>query len=479
MWLLPTSLPAVLLPMALLAQSPFATIGDPHARAEAIRNARQRLSTRTDAAAIAQWYDILAKMHLSKDPDLKGVIQGLRALNLYDNESWINLVFLGYAYLGASESGREFRNELERRRPDSNWAIQAAIQQWEEEHKPRSTAQAGFTEWAIARLAFLKGLHEERPHSEAATREYLLAALPYESRLLTDDALAVADLTLEAGRVLPYDPRFQVARIYLDHHVRLEEVPRLLNEGVHQVQLRLRDRLANSKYAEVANREIVLVQLQAHIDLAEYWLQKNELERARSAVRQAGGDLTRLAPASDGPRNWSKIIKSDQELWLSLAKRAGVEVEPIFALKEVDWASVKRVTLGDFEATDFDGRRWSLQDWKGKVVLVNLWATWCAPCRAELPYLQKLHEAFHDRGDRLIISINVDSDTELARRLVREQGYSFPVLNSRRLADRIDFVNGVPQNRIIDNQGRLLVEPVEGTGDAWVARVKALMNQMK
>ena len=148
-------------------------------------------------------------------------------------------------------------------------------------------------------------------------------------------------------------------------------------------------------------------------------------------------------------------------------------------MKEVDWAKVERVPLGNFEATDLDGRRWSMQDWKGKVVLVNIWATWCAPCRAELPYLQKLQEAFHGRADRLIISIDVDSDVGLARRLVREQGYTFPVLSSRTLADRIGFVNGVPQNRLVDMQGRLLVEPVEGTGDAWVAKVKGLMDQQK
>ena len=138
-----------------------------------------------------------------------------------------------------------------------------------------------------------------------------------------------------------------------------------------------------------------------------------------------------------------------------------------------------RISLTDFQATDLTGRRWTLQDWKGKVVLVNMWATWCTPCRAELPYIQKLHEAFRGRLDRIVISIDVDSDRELARRLVREHGYTFPVLNSRRLADHINFENGMPQNRIVDAQGRLLVEPVEGTGDAWVGMVKALMDEVK
>ena len=86
---------------------------------------------------------------------------------------------------------------------------------------------------------------------------------------------------------------------------------------------------------------------------------------------------------------------------------------------------------------------------------------------------------FRGRLDRIVISVDVDSNAELARRLVREHGYTFPVLNSRPLADHIDFVNGVPQNRIVDAQGRLLIEPVEGTGDAWVEMVKTLMDKVK
>ncbi len=130
------------------------------------------------------------------------------------------------------------------------------------------------------------------------------------------------------------------------------------------------------------------------------------------------------------------------------------------------------------QADPFSGCLFVFRGRGNQFLSVNLWATWCTPCRAELPYIQKLHEAFHDRADRLVISINVDSDTDLARRLVREQGHTFPVVTSRSLADQIDFVNGVPQNRLVDRAGQLLIEPVEGTGDGWVDAVKALMNEI-
>ena len=479
MWFFRTGLLPLLLAAATPAQTPFSMIAEPWARAEAVRTARKQLTGRTDPAAISQWNSVLAEMHLANDPELRSVVQSLRALNLYDNGSWINLVNIGYAYLGDSESARQLRTELARRRPDSSWAIQAVIQQWESTHRPRGTTQEDFAQWEEARLAFLERLHEQKPHSEAVATEYLRAALPYESRLPADKALAVADLALQAGRFVPYDPRFEVARIYLDHHVRLDEVPRLLNEAVQKVQRDFRDRLASGKDVEAANQEVVRTQLQAHSDLAEYWLQKKDIEQARIAARQAGADLTRLALADDERPDRRAILDAEQKLWANLAKRVGIEAGPMLPVKPVDWAKVQRVPLGDFAATGLDGRHWSLQDWKGNVVLVNMWATWCAPCRAELPYIQKLHEAFRDRPGRLVISIDVDSDSELARRLVREHRYTFPVLSSRRLADRIDFVNGVPQNRIVDTQGRLLAEPVEGTGDTWVAKIIALMDQVK
>jgi cytochrome c biogenesis protein CcmG/thiol:disulfide interchange protein DsbE len=270
-----------------------------------------------------------------------------------------------------------------------------------------------------------------------------------------------------------------VTEIYLHHHVRLDKVPGLLNEIVQSLQRSLRDRLATGQDAEYANQRLISARFRAQSDLAEYWLQKGDIEQARIAARQAGTELMRLAPTADGPPSRGSIFDTEQKLWLDLATRFGIAVEPMLQAKEVDWARVERAPLGDFEATDLDGHHWSIQDWKGKVVLVSMWATWCAPCRAELPYLQKLHEGLHDRADRLVISINVDSDDGLARRLMREQGYTFPVITSRGLAYAIDFVNGVPQNRIVDTQGRLLAEPVEGTGDAWVTKVKALMDQAK
>jgi hypothetical protein len=168
MALLRASLLALAAAIDLLAQTPFAAIADPRARVEAIRNARKQLTGRTDVAAMAQWSTILAEMNLAKDPELKDLVQSLRALNLYDNESWNSLVIVGYTYLGASESAQEFRSELARRRPDSNWAIQAAIQQWERNRSVRPNVRLPLV-YLVLVGHLQSGIHNQHSHRHPAT----------------------------------------------------------------------------------------------------------------------------------------------------------------------------------------------------------------------------------------------------------------------------------------------------------------------
>src|SRR5215472_3596883 len=80
----------------------------------------------------------------------------------------------------------------------------------------------------------------------------------------------------------------------------------------------------------------------------------------------------------------------------------------------------------DLKAKDLDGKELSLEAYKGKVVLLNFWATWCGPCRAEVPSLIRIQEAYKDRLQ--IIGMDVDDDNEeQLRAFVKEQGINYPV----------------------------------------------------
>ncbi len=83
----------------------------------------------------------------------------------------------------------------------------------------------------------------------------------------------------------------------------------------------------------------------------------------------------------------------------------------------------------DFQARDLDGQTVSLSDFRDKVVVISFWATWCGPCKAEMPHLQKLHDDYAAQG-LVILSVSVDEarDEPKAKAQIRAGGYSFTVL---------------------------------------------------
>ena len=112
--------------------------------------------------------------------------------------------------------------------------------------------------------------------------------------------------------------------------------------------------------------------------------------------------------------------------------------------------------LPAFELSDLQGKTWKLKQLEGKVVLINLWATWCGPCRRELPRFQKLYEQTKDRTDLQVITFNIDEELGLVEPFMKENNYTFPVLQAfsftRQLLDDIF----IPQNWLIDSNGKWL-----------------------
>jgi len=134
----------------------------------------------------------------------------------------------------------------------------------------------------------------------------------------------------------------------------------------------------------------------------------------------------------------------------------------------------------DFALSDLSGRAVRLSALRGRVVLVNLWTTWCPPCREEMPSMERLYQRVRDRGVELLAVSEDDPDTQDAvRTFVREMDVSFPVLlDPDREVGRLYGVWGYPETFVIDRQGRI-VERVIGPR-AWdspeqVAAIEALL----
>ncbi len=128
-----------------------------------------------------------------------------------------------------------------------------------------------------------------------------------------------------------------------------------------------------------------------------------------------------------------------------------------FALLGAGTASAEPAS--DFTLRDIDGKSVSLSDLKGNVVVMSFWATWCGPCKEEMPHLQKMHGELKDKGFT-VLSIATD-DARSAGRVkpyIKKNGYSFPVL-----LDRDSTVIGtynppmtLPYTVVVDQQGEVV-----------------------
>ena len=114
----------------------------------------------------------------------------------------------------------------------------------------------------------------------------------------------------------------------------------------------------------------------------------------------------------------------------------------------------------DFTLTDLQGKAWTLQALRGKVVLVNFWATWCDPCRREMPDLETLYRRFKNQG-LLVLAIS-DDDAGKVKQLIVGKRFTYPVLldPGRKVTD-LFRVEGIPKSFVYDREGKLVSQAID------------------
>ena len=112
-------------------------------------------------------------------------------------------------------------------------------------------------------------------------------------------------------------------------------------------------------------------------------------------------------------------------------------------------------TAPDFALRSADGSNRRLAEYQGDVVMLNFWATWCGPCRQEMPHLEKIYERYEPAGFTLL-GINVDGDPEKAARMAEDIGVSFPVLfDDDKIVSKLYDIRAMPVTVMIDRDGRV------------------------
>lgn len=114
----------------------------------------------------------------------------------------------------------------------------------------------------------------------------------------------------------------------------------------------------------------------------------------------------------------------------------------------------------DFTLTDLDGKSWNLKDLKGKVVLLNFWATWCPPCRKEMPDLEMLYRRFGAQGF-IILGID-DEEAETVKPFIAQQGITYPVLlDPGRKVNTLFRIEGIPKTFVYDRDGKIVAQSID------------------
>ncbi|HEV2146789.1 MAG TPA: TlpA disulfide reductase family protein [Longimicrobiaceae bacterium] len=143
-----------------------------------------------------------------------------------------------------------------------------------------------------------------------------------------------------------------------------------------------------------------------------------------------------------------------------------------------------------FTARDMEGRPVSLRDLRGEVVLLNIWATWCAPCREEMPSMQRLHERLGDKGLR-IVAVSIDGATaaeraagdprKLVADFAREMGLDFTLwMDPSGEIQRAYRTTGVPESFLIDRDGTIVKKVLGATewdSEANVELIQRLLER--
>ena len=145
---------------------------------------------------------------------------------------------------------------------------------------------------------------------------------------------------------------------------------------------------------------------------------------------------------------------------------------------ETDLTTVSASTPADFNLNlmDEDGKTISLAEFKGKVIFMNMWATWCPPCIAEMPNINKLHK---EVGDEIaFVMISLDDDFETAKAFNKRKGYDLPIYTLQSNRPAMYQSSTVPTTYVIDANGQLVLTH-KGMANYNTSEFKNFLERLK
>jgi thiol-disulfide isomerase/thioredoxin len=442
-----------------------------------------------------------------------------------DKLGYLTFLRNGYNKLGDKAASDRIADQILKDYPKSRETESLVTDRWYKEHPfPRDGDKAAQEAWYRANLVAAREWRTKWPannmwfHAEFSAMAALDDTKPEDLSKLAGEY--VADYQKRGNWYGALPTEFDVADALLKKKLTPAVIPDWIEEGYRRETNRssrmlgsMRDNLTDDQ-KKMADRQVANIRIERARILLDYYdaigqpAKSRGIEDAVSGVnppeelkpklyevkaKAAEMDNRKLdalvlyraardlLPERDAVRKRELDMKVES-LWKDLggtyAARSvftGNKLEPV---GDIHWETPKN-TLSAFSLVDLDGKTWKLADLNGRAVLINVWATWCGPCRAEHPEFQKLYDKLKDRKDIAVLSVSVDESVGLVAPYMKDNHYTFPVVFGKDLMEATGVEAGIPQNWFLSTAGKLdAVQVGYGASPEWAKTITGKLDEL-
>jgi len=144
----------------------------------------------------------------------------------------------------------------------------------------------------------------------------------------------------------------------------------------------------------------------------------------------------------------------------------------VFSPSELDGEEQTQLAPFDYRVTDLNGKLTSVPIGQGKITFISYWATWCPPCIAELPSIQKLHAEY---GERITFLLLTNEKPETVKRFLKKKALDLPVFTPQMEAPEALYETSIPTNYVLNQKGKIIIKET-GAADWDSERVRGVLN---